>query len=305
MRDKIYLEKLVDSASRQRPIKATSFKDRLIEVVDDFAEGIARAIDEDIISDADAISGPIHACQVSRAIVAGNASIYRINDRFGEHLNRTLLAIPTSVIPYTDNKYYCIEFPKPFHDEKTGDYHRSAIVWMGVINQLKSNYKNINIGMKDCKKGITFIFPDYDKKGDLTDTQTYVRLDPTSGPTIEDIVQRQVEHHDGCAKDHIQAITAFTMKCLLYIESGDPDLIPEHPKPLLTKNPKKMRRYLKENLPMEVVNVGYGLHRRHYTSDSSLVSGHYRWQAYGPGRTQVKLIWIEEHTRKYQTEGRN
>jgi hypothetical protein len=47
--------------------------------------------------------------------------------------------------------------------------------------------------------------------------------------------------------------------------------------------------------------VGYNLTLpREYTVDSTTVSGHFRWQPYGPGRTLVKHIYIEPHIRSYK-----
>ena len=49
-----------------------------------------------------------------------------------------------------------------------------------------------------------------------------------------------------------------------------------------------------------VVRVGHSFHKGmlHHVTDTT-VSGHFRWQAWGPGLTLVKLIWIDEHVRTF------
>mgnify|MGYP000533243118 CR=1 FL=1 len=47
--------------------------------------------------------------------------------------------------------------------------------------------------------------------------------------------------------------------------------------------------------------VGYDWKKpRVFGVESTTVTGHFRWQPYGPGRTQVKLIWISQHERHFK-----
>lgn len=53
------------------------------------------------------------------------------------------------------------------------------------------------------------------------------------------------------------------------------------------------------SLPFIRVGVNFNLPKQ-YSVDHSVVSGHYRWQPYGEGREQVKLIYIDPHFRHYK-----
>ena len=98
------------------------------------------------------------------------------------------------------------------------------------------------------------------------------------------------------AKDAI----SFVAKCMLYINSGEPDLVKEAVTKPNSKNEKKIRNHWKKNYPFELIRVGYGFHGKTYSVDSTEVSGHFRWQPCGVGRQQLKLIWIDEHIRNYK-----
>lgn len=55
--------------------------------------------------------------------------------------------------------------------------------------------------------------------------------------------------------------------------------------------------------PVNPLLVGYGwMKMRRQLINETSVSGHFRWQPHGPNLSKVKLIWINEHLRKYNTE---
>ena len=304
---KTYLEYLLEVTAMGHPKGTIGFNklplnERLDTLHANVAEGLLISLNDDNYTQ-NGSYGPSHMFGFLTSYMKHKAKIHCIADKFGSHLDKTKLDLPTSIIPYEDGKYHFIEFPHQFHDEKTDDYHHNVIVYMGVKLELDlpGLEKPIILTLRGCDKGLVFIFPDYNKDKSPKNTQTFLRLDPTADSTIEKIIEHHITHGLN-STEHLKRLVAFTLKCLLYINSGDPDLENENHKPISTKNPKKQRRHIKNERLVDIIKVGYGMHKRHFYVDGGDVVGHYRWQPYGPGRTQVKLIWINEHTRKYGTK---
>lgn len=88
---------------------------------------------------------------------------------------------------------------------------------------------------------------------------------------------------------------------VIYIHSKDPEI--DLLKPIVKMTPHERRVYqikdlLNEtSLPIKLLN--WSFHGRTFNVDSTTVMGHFRWQPCGMGRQEVKLIWIDEHERKY------
>jgi len=89
------------------------------------------------------------------------------------------------------------------------------------------------------------------------------------------------------------------INALLYIYSGDPDLREYRPPG------KELPRRERDNLVRQFGNEAAFLvswdwkKPKVYNVDSTVVSGHYRWQPCGPGLSRVKRIWIDSHVRSY------
>lgn len=92
----------------------------------------------------------------------------------------------------------------------------------------------------------------------------------------------------------------FLLKCLIYIFSANPDLSPEKKEPrVLEKKDNVIYFPKKDENPFDIINVGYSFHERHYSVIDTIVDGHFRMQPCGPGRREVKKIWIDSHKRHY------
>lgn len=96
----------------------------------------------------------------------------------------------------------------------------------------------------------------------------------------------------------------FLINALVYIKSGDPDLRDYTPPKKPANFSGRERAWVRANrenslYPMTLVGFGYKKPNLRHV-DESAVTGHFRWQPYGTGRTQVKLIWISAHVRKYE-----
>lgn len=100
-------------------------------------------------------------------------------------------------------------------------------------------------------------------------------------------------------------VIKFTFKCLLYLNSGNPDLREYRaPRIPLTRDKKKLRRFEKEmaeqsTIPMTLVGFDFKKPKI-YTVGSAHVMGHFRWQPYGERLSKLKLIWIDPHIRHYE-----
>ena len=93
------------------------------------------------------------------------------------------------------------------------------------------------------------------------------------------------------------------LNTLIYLNSKDPDI--EQLKPLRLYN-KKQLRIIGESKSKSVATVpiklvGWSYYGRNYSVDETMVSGHLRWQPCGVKNTDVKLIWINEHSRGYES----
>jgi len=99
----------------------------------------------------------------------------------------------------------------------------------------------------------------------------------------------------------IKKTLSFACNCILYINSGNPDLRLTRTPKCNSKSIKGLKKFIKK-YPIEspIVYVGYNHKKKNiYYKDTSEVNGHFRWQPYGKELSKIKLIWINEHIREY------
>lgn len=137
----------------------------------------------------------------------------------------------------------------------------------------------------------------------------FVTAAASGSETVQQYINNIVGHGITPGNKDISAIeTALTFICntLLYLKSGEPDLRENR-----VKKPKGEFRvgnkvYGGQTNELSYTMVGFNYKKPPmYTIDETEVSGHFRWQPYGPGKAKVKLIWIDAHTRQYKTEAIN
>lgn len=233
----------------------------------------------------------------------GRAHVFKIAERFGSHLSRTRLNVPTDALNLEFATSYCVEFPDGivFHGSR-GESWRTAIVNVGAHVPTGENAHTYEILLKEqlpagWKPQLGIAFPDYDANGNITEAQSFMSF-PLNEPTLDecvDALERRVGRDLVISKEAVN----YLMKCLLYIKSGEPDLTHEAGYYTPTKKPKKLRQQQENFCRFDTVNVGYGFHERLYHVDATSVVGHFRWQPYGPERGMVRLIWIDEHARHF------
>lgn len=91
------------------------------------------------------------------------------------------------------------------------------------------------------------------------------------------------------------------LNSLIYVNSQDPDI--EALKPLKLYQKKELnlidaeKRKQIRTVPINLVS--WSMYGKRYNVDQTVVSPHMRWQPCGPNRSQIKLVWVKEHVRKY------
>lgn len=118
--------------------------------------------------------------------------------------------------------------------------------------------------------------------------------------------KQPAERTEKIIKDLRLPVIRAIINTIVYIHSADPDL--EKLAPLDQFSNKKRSEVRKtqsveNHLSVPVTLVGWKYHAANaYTVDQTKVSAHMRWQRCGVKNSQVKLIFINEHIRRYRKE---
>lgn len=222
--------------------------------------------------------------------------IYKIASEFGSVLKRVTSKVAADYLPF-DNVIRCIEFPDGISfDMRDGDTAHSC-----YIMACKPDHPEKTT--VEYKRIIDLTAPLYNKSG-MPIAQDNLRILLTDDDTLESAIERALDRTDSLNPTGFTAeFVQYILKCLLYINSGDPDLREFKPAPK-PKNAKAIKRWRRENLAtVPIILVGFDYKKpRQFASGESFVNTHERWQPYGPGKSLVKLIWVKEHTRHYKKE---
>jgi len=219
-----------------------------------------------------------------------DARIYRLCEDFSKDLYKVNLVLPVSFIPIF-TECICVEFPEWFHAKHSnGKNIKSVFIF-------QTNWKKSS---GEVYRGLRLQFPDYDDNGNWMGTITFIHMELSPEKKLDEIIEETPYKESEDFGINIDAIN-FAIKSYVYIHSGEPDLRFEKHIPLpQTKKEKKLRHFLRDNVG-KLVNffqVGYNYKKRKiYYVDGIEVSGHIRWQPYGPSRQKVKLIWIDPYTK--------
>lgn len=234
-----------------------------------------------------------------RAMSLGKGhTVYKIANRFGIHLHKTKLDIPVSTLPTVkERRTFYVQFPEGISFTIDGEVFDNVLFDLGPAR---------DFGLTDLPPDAQIyhlhFVPNYaSPEGDADK-----RIAPLASLCFSSRASNQLDTVLGAIHRSLKGqdpqlripdnIMEFCYKVLLYIYSGDPDLTPVAVSAYRPSKPEKYIRHLENHCPFEAINVGYSFHERHRHVDGTVRSGHYRWQPYGPGRTQVKLIWIDEHS---------
>lgn len=233
------------------------------------------------------------------AFESNGAKIFKIAREFGEQLSKVNLRLSTQYVP--DCEPICIEFPESirFFDSNNNDYFHCAIVIAETNSMGAIDFQGV-----EPKKIVQMFFPCYREDGTPKWETNLLTLTFRENEEIDAAIERAKE----CSSHPLSSPDAaiYVMKALVYIDSGDPDLRQYRAPRAETKNPKKLRRFMKEHADHSLVDmtlVGFSFKKpRTYLVNEVAVTGHFRWQPYGTHRDKVKLIWIEPHVRHYGSQ---
>ena len=215
-------------------------------------------------------------------------NFYRIAAVFGEQLNKTDLKLATEYIPKIGNIF--IEFPFAF---KFKDFYIR-----NVFLTVNYNYDS---------KGISFACPKF-VDGFWDGSIFYTSVDISTSEDIDTSLKETAKYFYDTEVVQINDITTYTnfikycLKCIIYIESEEPNLTRELKSVTDKKNITKIRKFYKDHCPFNIISVGYDFHGRQYNMNETLVRGFFRWQPCGVQFSKVKLIWIDEFTRHFNAK---
>jgi hypothetical protein len=304
MRKQYTFEHLVNSQfSILGNIEKTPFESRvktIASITASLTEKILREFEERALGLLECMDVSMQAAFFNRYL-RNEAKVYVIAEEFGKQLNRANLAISCKHLPPVGWIGF-LEFPEKLVFKNGKDYHRGTILGMGVDPQ----------GIRT----VQIVLPDFDSSGEITATKTVGVVPIEDGKTIEECINAvkagrsiinespaykkllEKDEHLGFQNLPLEPVE-FAIKAVTYIESSKPDIESEW-KLCLTKNPKKIRRHFERFAPFPIEKVGFGFHGKTCHVISTNVSGHFRWQRFGPGLDSVKLVWIDEHERSFQ-----
>lgn len=222
--------------------------------------------------------------------------VYKIAKEFGEVLKDVQTPLSTKMLEKWSGDCFVIDFPFPFISSK-GEY-----IWhvLGTVN-IASNEENNLLKEETTRLYIAISAPHYDKNGRRLDSSDVFVINhwPEKGTW-----QDSLKEKSNLSENNIPGFYDYIANCLLYINSGDPDL-----RHLKVKPPHKSRDskwYAKRELTFAAsptVLVGFNWKKanvRH--ADETVVKAHPRWQPCGKNRGNVKLILVKEHVRNFKKE---
>lgn len=153
-------------------------------------------------------------------------------------------------------------------------------------------------GKRSELRTLLMSFPDYNN-GELTLYDSFIFIDLFKNSTFDDCVDYKFTSRFKIKDFELnrEAIN-FAIKCYLYIHSGEPDLRFQKALNLpTTQKEKKIRMFIRNNQDKlsDMTLIGFNYKKSIlYSKESINVSGHMKWQRYGPGNSLYKLIWIED-----------
>lgn len=243
---------------------------------------------------------------------ADGQKIYKIGREFGADLLNVKLDITAIHLPLTQG-IVCLEFPENMRFDLGGGKFAHCVYLFSSDERIilnadgKRNIRNVDGKLR--KRYLQLLIPLYEANGNMDRLEVqefglsiFSLTEPLSKCVLDSVANSEYKFTN---LDFIN----FVINCLVYLESGDPDLRDYRaPKAPITRDPKKQRRWAKEHANQSLINmtlVGYNWKKEiQYSVDSTVRRGHTRWQPYkpdGPGTDwKVKLIWLEPTTIRYK-----
>ncbi len=234
--------------------------------------------------------------EIQKASKEGRFRVYSVGKNFFEAVSRLDRDVPFEYIGADDDVVF-IKTPTIVMNGVTYDgcYVRSMSHGVMLMPTPRDTYT-----LQGCR--VVLVFSPQGKFNPLADTEFNTKAvefkyeSETETQVFADFVTHD---HEGFT-DWMNGV----VNTAVYINSQDPEI--EELRPLRLYDRKQlsgMESSKREHLctfPVRLVN--WAFHRRVYSVDSTMVSGHFRRQPCGVGRTGIKLVWIDEHVRTYEQE---
>ena len=238
--------------------------------------------------------------QFIQQFIQQGTNIFKIGVDFGKQLFHAKMNLPSADVLRPDGINRLIEFPRGFElPVHTGEVAKSFFM---CLFDTSKGIPSSNNKISKTSKFMVLSIPIFKEDGTFSKAYDYLQLGFEEGETLEDSLERAKKNSTSAINDKL---FEYAIKILLYIQSGDPDLRHLRPTPKPKSNKRKHRlAWERENVcSVPVTYVGYDWRKStHWRNQDVSVVGHFRWQPFGPNRSQVKLIWIDEHTRQYKRQ---
>lgn len=228
--------------------------------------------------------------------------IYKISKYFGNVLKEANCDVSAKYMDFSKTRHFCIEFPDDMSFD-AGDGERAECAYVqiygrGSITSKLFHHGAVSLGKRAENSAptdiITITCPTRTDNRDSSYIQFSIHIE--EGEEL----RKALDDDDDRGRCEFRDIREYVLKCIMYIDSGDPDLSDLKPT-RAPHNPKKLEKWLREDrFEYQVTRIGF-----HYAPKyeqhifDCKVRGHWRWQPYGVGLSKVKLIFIEEHIRTY------
>lgn len=252
--------------------------------------------------------GTMRAVAFLQMFALQGAQVYKIGEDFGRVLMKADLKAPVAALEY-DGIIRCIEFPDSI-EFNMGDGDWGRVAYVAAYARVDEDDKYFILEGEKFDLRVEIVVPLMRLQSRILQSgHDNIRVMLKSGEDLETGVTRSL---DKIAKDGHQCgfsveMVSYIVKCLLYIHSGEPDLRafrpmlkPRHSDP--KKHVKAIERWRASNwfdIPVTLVGFDYQKPRQ-YAVDETFVDTHLRWQPCGPGRRQVKLVWVSPHVRHFK-----
>ena len=221
-----------------------------------------------------------------------NKKNYIVSKNLCKALKATSSVVKTSYFP--DNFQAYIEIPNLL--DKVGDQIIGFFV--SIVNKygerrMYTSYITYNSDTKEYAPGyLNFELDLYENMKDLVESYSYIErhVNKTDMSSAKEIVMKS-EY-----SEYIHVL----MNAILYINNSK-DLSLNVNQFAKKRSKFETQKKIYTSKPFCVVGSNIFLPRV-YQVDSTMVSGHFRWQPHGPGRSLLKHIYIDPHPRHYNKE---
>jgi hypothetical protein len=255
---------------------------------------------------------------LSKVFKEKNGKTYYLNKDFAVALSKIDREIPVDILPRNFIGY--IQFADGALCDDTGEVD-GALVWISTLGEIgygsepgytsedlaiSISYGNRSIDPETgpptvCK--FASVLRKLSTMEDLYDLTEHKDESYLSNPSALSLIKGP-KNLGGSVKDLRLPVLRAILNAVIYVHSADPELEKLAPLKDFTNTKRaelKKKHSVHNNLTVPVTLLHWNYHSETiYSMDQTIVSAHLRWQRCGVGLSQVKLILIKEHARKFK-----